>query len=475
MIIDIKFGVNIVEIVTSGLYPNALDIFREYIQNSTDAIDDAVRAGILREGDGQIEIAIDENARRITIADNGIGISAARDFVRIMSNIGNSDKTLHSDRGFRGIGRLGGLAYCKTLVFSTKVAGEKKISTLTIDAEKLRETFFSSNKYLAEQVLSASMTFDACDSDDINKHFFRVEMFDVTNSDLLNVDEVRNYLSFVAPVAYDDKFPFRKKIYAHADALGFTITEYKIIVNDKSLSKEYEATFQTRMGTDKIFDVAFKDFYDADGNLIAWSWIGLSTFKGVINPTKKNPNRMRYIRLRQKNIQIGDEKVFQNQNRNLFSEDRGVTYFIGEVHAVDPNLRPNSRRDYFEENDAYKTLEDALKKYFAELTELYRHASNVRSAFNATERPQIFLAEIERHTPEYQDTHIAEHEAELAALESAAAEKQRLIDKQRKESQNNPAAISSRVFEKIAEQFDASDIEDDNPQPPRSTAFGLVG
>ena len=137
MIIDIKFGVNIVEIVTSGLYPNALDIFREYIQNSTDAIDDAVRAGILREGDGQIEIAIDENARRITIADNGIGISAARDFVRIMSNIGNSDKTLHSDRGFRGIGRLGGLAYCKTLVFSTKVAGEKKISTLTIDAEKL--------------------------------------------------------------------------------------------------------------------------------------------------------------------------------------------------------------------------------------------------------------------------------------------------------------------------------------------------
>ena len=309
------------------------------------------------------------------------------------------------------------------------------------------------------------MTFDALDTENINEHFFRVEMFDVTNSDLLNVDEVRNYLSFVAPVAYDDKFPFRKKIYAHADALGFTITEYKIIVNDKSLSKEYEATFQTRMGTDKIFNVAFKDFYDADGNLIAWSWIGLSTFKGVINPTKKNPNRMRYIRLRQKNIQIGDEKVFQNQNRNLFSEDRGVTYFIGEVHAVDPNLRPNSRRDYFEENDAYKTLEDALKKYFAELTELYRHASNVRSAFNATERPQIFLAEIERHTPEYQDTHIAEHEAELAALESAAAEKQRLIDKQRKESQNNPAAISSQVFEKIAEQFDASDIEDDNPQP----------
>ena len=474
MMIDIKFGVNIVEIVTSGLYPNALDTFREYIQNATDAIDDAVKAGILQEGDGQIEIAIDKNARRITIEDNGIGISAARDFVRIMSNIGNSDKTLKSDRGFRGIGRLGGLAYCKTLIFSTKVAGEKKISTLTINAEKLRETFFSPNKYLAEQVLSANMIFDTLDSTDLNEHFFRVELIDVTHVDLLDVKKVRNYLSFVAPVTYSPQFHFQTEIYKHAAALNFTITEYTINVNGEPLSKEYKTTVRTRNGEDEIFNVSFHDFYNANGNLIAWSWIGLSTFKGVINPTKKNPNHMRYIRLRQKNIQIGDEKVFQN--RKLFSEDRGVTYFIGEVHTVDPNLRPNSRRDYFEENDACITLEDSLREYFKELYKLYHFASDARSAFNATKRPENFLAGIELHTPEYQDTHLAEHEAELAALESTAAEKKQFIDEQRQEAQDNPVAISSQVFEKIAEQFDASDIEDDNPNtPPRSTAFALVG
>ena len=46
---EINFGVNIVEIVTHGLYPNSLDTLREYIQNSCDAIGDAINAGILEE------------------------------------------------------------------------------------------------------------------------------------------------------------------------------------------------------------------------------------------------------------------------------------------------------------------------------------------------------------------------------------------------------------------------------------------
>lgn len=121
---DINFGVNIVEIVTKGLYTNSLDIFREYVQNACDSIDDAVKGGTFSQGDGKIAIKIDEDNYRITIEDNGTGLSM-RDFVRVMSNIGNSDKRRETDRGFRGIGRLGGLAYCKTLIFTSKIVGEK--------------------------------------------------------------------------------------------------------------------------------------------------------------------------------------------------------------------------------------------------------------------------------------------------------------------------------------------------------------
>lgn len=65
------------------------------VQNSCDAIDDAIEAGILRDGDGRIEIEIDKNNRRITIEDNGLGLST-RYFERTMSKIGNSDKKLEN-------------------------------------------------------------------------------------------------------------------------------------------------------------------------------------------------------------------------------------------------------------------------------------------------------------------------------------------------------------------------------------------
>ena len=58
------------------MYVNPLAIFREYIQNSTDGIDDAVSAGLLSNiEDGRININLDHIDRRIVIRDNGIGVS----------------------------------------------------------------------------------------------------------------------------------------------------------------------------------------------------------------------------------------------------------------------------------------------------------------------------------------------------------------------------------------------------------------
>lgn len=452
--VEIVFGVNIVEIVTKGLYPDSRDIIREYIQNSCDAIDKAIDAGILSEGDGKITIDIDAAKRRITIEDNGTGISSARDFVRIMSNIGNSDKTLQTDRGFRGIGRLGGLAYCKTLIFSTKVAGEKKISTLTINAEKLREAFFHKKKYLAEQVLSANMFFDTIDDDDTDAHFFRVELIDIldTNSSLLNVEKVCDYLAFVAPVTYSPIFYYQTEIYNHAAALNFKITEYKIEINNEQLVKPYKTEFTTQSGEDKIFGIAFRDFYDDNGNLIAWSWIGLSTFKGIIKKIKAN--KMRCIRLRTGNIQIGDEDVF----KNLFKEDRGTTYFIGEVHTVDKKLRPNTRRDYFEEDAACNALERELKKYFIELNDLYHDASKVRGYCNAINAPVEFERKFNEQSAPYRKSHEAEHIIELSKKKEAAENDEKKLSSIKQEAEQNPDTPLSCVVLRI--------MENQSVQPP---------
>ena len=84
------------------MYVNPLSIFREYIQNSTDGIDDAVSAGLLSNtDDGRININLDHIDRRVIIRDNGIGVSN-KDFAFKMLSFGASGKRGTDARGFRG-------------------------------------------------------------------------------------------------------------------------------------------------------------------------------------------------------------------------------------------------------------------------------------------------------------------------------------------------------------------------------------
>ena len=73
------------------MYKNSQLIFREYIQNSCDAIDKAVELGILQPEEGRIEIWTDLETRNISIEDNGTGIPKA-EFESILKSIAQSNK-----------------------------------------------------------------------------------------------------------------------------------------------------------------------------------------------------------------------------------------------------------------------------------------------------------------------------------------------------------------------------------------------
>lgn len=410
-----EVGVFTLENLTTGMYPSSLDALREYIQNSCDAIDKA-RPKILADDDGIITIDIDKDNRRITIEDNGTGIPVL-DFKSTLTNIAYSDKTLETSRGFRGIGRLGGLAYCRELRFVSTAKGEGIKSTVIFNAAKLHELFYDNKKYTIKEALDEIVSFETIVADD-TEHFFRVEMIDIvdTNEELLDIYKVRDYLSFVAPVTYSPNFHYQTEIYKHAATLNFKITEYKIEVNGEQLDKPYKMNVQTSMGMDEIFDVDFRDFYDGE-QLIAWSWVGLSEFRGVLSKKRgTDSNKMRGLRLRAGNIQIGDAETL----KQLFNETNGTNYFIGEIHIVDTNLRPNGRRDYLEENPAYKIFEAALKLYFDELNDIYRAAANVRTEQNKIDAPDKSEREFKEKSLAYQKSHEAAHEADMMTLNKAA-------------------------------------------------------
>ena len=130
-------GKNVLESLTTGMYSDSRIIFREYIQNSTDAIDNAIKKNILRKEEGKIHININNKKNEISIRDNGIGIPSEEVYNKL-GDIGKSDKDFKEQRGFRGIGRLGGLGYCDELTFITSFPGEDK-KTITIwDCVQLR-------------------------------------------------------------------------------------------------------------------------------------------------------------------------------------------------------------------------------------------------------------------------------------------------------------------------------------------------
>lgn len=390
------FGKNILENLTTGMYYDSKVIYREYIQNACDQIDKAVAEGLLAENEGSVDIEISTKKRTIFIRDNATGISKSN-FRRQLEDIANSDKVRGVDKGFRGIGRLCGLAYCKTLVFRATFKGENLRSIMTMDAQKMREMIESPNKYTVDEILDAITTFTE-EPAKVEEHSFEVELRHINeaNTDLLNKELVEAYLCFVVPVPYSNKFRLRQKIYDHARELGYHIDEYRIFVNGNQIFKNYgmrlydKATSSgSKQYFDELRDIAFYEI-KRGSELIAWMWYGLCRFDKAI-PKQENP--MYGFRVRQSNIQIGDNTVLAK----FFKEDRGNSYFVGEVFAVSPLLTPNSQRDNFNENETRFFFEDEIRKYcYDTLNRLYNMAAKLKNNYKRLSEYSAAVDELAR-------------------------------------------------------------------------------
>lgn len=447
------FGANILENLTTGMYQDSRVIYREYIQNASDQIDIARREGLLAKGQELIDIQLDDKKRTITITDNATGIPTSK-FREVLANIADSNKQIGEAKGFRGIGRLCGLAYCRELVFSSKAPGESHINVLRCYAARMRELIDKNNqgeKVSAQELLNEIYEFpEPIKSEHKNEHWFRVELIDVNkeNRDLLNFQYVKDYLSFVAPVPYKNTFIFRQKVYEHAEQIDERIDEYKIRLNGEPIVKNYGTKFKTSKGEDEIFDIVFKDFYDDSNQLIAWSWFGLSHFKAVI----QKDCQMRGLRLRKENIQIGDDDAL----KKLFKEDRGSHYFVGEVFVVSKFLIPNSQRDYFNENDSRIAFEQHVRCYFNdELTRLYRDGSEINSAYDkisAYEKKATEFQQKQKNGDFIDDDHRQQAAQAVEKAKKNAEKAKSDIEKKKQKIDQDPSNPANRIIFRIEEE-----------------------
>lgn len=372
-----KIGKNILENLTSAMYTDSEFIYREYVQNAADAIDNAISQKIISKEDAKILINIDSSNRTICIEDNATGITQ-NDARVLLGNVADSVKDKNINKGFRGIGRLGGLAYCKKLIFETSAINETTKTVMIWDAELLHNILNNPNDKSDAALVIDKIVQIKISEEEASKHYFKVILQEIkqSNSDLLDKTLISEYLSQVAPIDFDPNiFLLSRKIKEEMKNHGQTLDTYKVYINNNQLYKIYQNSLIDTNGYkyDEIGDIDYKEFYNSKGELLAWGWVGISKFDKCI-PEKNNLQRG--IRLKKANIQIGNADTLNK----LHKESRGNGYFVGEIHAVHSDLTPNARRDYFNETVTLKELESKLMFYFNDLYNLYHLANDQKNA-----------------------------------------------------------------------------------------------
>jgi len=329
------------------MYDNPLMILREYIQNSVDAIQAYKSDHNHSDNNSIVDVIVDGRFKSVLIRDNGSGIPAKKAW-HILHDLGKSEKDRVKSRGFRGIGRLGGLGYCDELIFRTKAENEDIVSASIWDCGKLRQLLKDKDHvFEAPSIASKIVTFKQEKYDgDLHEHFFSVELNRVRSSRdlLINVPAIKDYISQVAPVPFKaNGFTFSKLIDSLLRKQVPTYETFNIKVNGEAIYKPYsDLVCINKNGRNQLNDISFLNISNND-KLIAFGWIGELDLLGSIWPSSLVDG----IRVRCGNIQIGDKDLLAE----LYREKRFNNYILGEIHIVDNRLIPNSRRDDFEDSE----------------------------------------------------------------------------------------------------------------------------
>lgn len=379
---EVVLGVDIIELVSSSMYVEPLTIYREYIQNAADAIDDARAAGLIAtDAHGIVDIVVDPATRTARIRDNGIGVPGP-DFVRRLTAFGASAKRGGQRRGFRGVGRLAALGYCQELLFRSRSTANEWVHELRWDCRLLR-TLLRSGEYkgtLGEAVRSATShrRYPAGES---AAHFFEAELKGVVRlgkDDLLNDAAIRAYLGQVAPVPFARAFRHREKIRAFlGDLLGST--ELHVFVNSVGpVCRPYGDTIPMRPDLQSNgTDLSLVTIPGTDSDMAARGWVLHHEYLGAV----PRGLGIRGLRLRSGDIQVGNEAILEP----LFAEPRFNAWAVGEFHVADRRIVPNGRRDNFEQGVHFSNLLNHTAPIAKEIASRCRSRSQYRQLIRKAE------------------------------------------------------------------------------------------
>lgn len=383
---SIFVGSDLLSSLSDGLYGNPLEIFRELVQNAADAYE---MTGCSQEK-CIVEIHVNRNSRIAQFRDFALGMSPEEMTVNLLS-VGKSVKKGHLLRGFRGIGRLAALGYCKRLIFRSRQSNSEKVMELIWDCQKMQKLVSEHPTEHLHSFINSVTIFQPCTKDeDFPDCFFDCVLEGVrrcANDVLLNPTAISDYLSETGPVPYHYEFTFRHQLQEILAPVNPFALQIYVNGNIEFLTRPHRNKILKPDGrllseVKGVKEINMPDALTATAEECIVGWFLDHDFPGAL-PTSAH---VRGIRARIGNIQIGNEYIWDE----LYQESRFNLWHVGEIHIKTKFIWPNTRRDGLTVSSAVDNFTNALKVHTTKLSDICRKASAKR---NKSKKPkQKFVA-----------------------------------------------------------------------------------
>lgn len=457
-----EIGKNILDMFMFSLYPEAETIYREYLQNACDSINEAISRGVLQsQDDGHIDIKIDKYKSTITITDNGIGIESKYAESRLKDIAKSTKRNSEAQAGFYGIGRLVGAGYCKKLTFQTSYAGEDETSELTFDVEQISAILNDdTNDMGATEVIDATTVFKTYPKVLSEKSFFRVILSDIKPEypELLDGDEILKYLVQVAPLPYSPVFKnnYLKPALSSDEYSGLyeSLSMIQVSLNDNvDIRKKYSTIVE---GTnDEIIQLRPFILKNSEFGDLAWGWYAITAFDKQIPDNDATTGKevlTRGMRLRIHNIQIGTQNFFDGTT--YFKQARSNKYFNGEIHVINPKIKPTTDRADLAPSAEALVLKAEIRKFFNnEMQQVYQTANKAKNELKRFKEAECDKLLIECSPIPEENTPVEiEQKITEAELNKKKAESE-LEKLQNKENLSKGEEIMLSIYQKRKEDF----------------------
>jgi Histidine kinase-, DNA gyrase B-, and HSP90-like ATPase len=390
-------------ILSQDLYPRKLEVVREYIQNASDALDEyrSVAEYIGDRSEPLIRISI--QGRSLLIFDNGIGMDEEE--IDKLKRIAYSEKKSGEEAGYKGIGRLAGIAVADKLKISSTSYGSDRLYCFEFRAKDMREDISEKKKTgiqePASQVISRHTEIKWIDIDP-ESHYTIVEIRDVSPSyqNLLDPDILMEYIGDIAPVDFAPVPDFSSGPLI-SEKLRRNVPDYSpktmFLAKQNGERVRIYKPYRNEMVLAEPDFIEIQDPNDPN-KLLAYCWFaskGQETL-GKVRPSGRIfavddgdgvEQKRRFAGLVYKlfGFTIGDRSLPQ---RTLWTTALPrALWFTGEIHVIDKGVVPTTDRSDFVETQARDKLYAASRNRIpSKLIRLAQEISDNRQAYDVAAR-----------------------------------------------------------------------------------------